>query len=311
MRGLLHEDTAKGGGIRRMKEGKYLYKKADAFTSGLSLGNPAACIYTGRDTLSEQEMLCIARQHKGFVSEVVYCADSDLSDCKLTYYSSECEVDFCGHGTIAAMYELLRSNEALRRKKEISFETNRKGTLFLYNEMDKEDAVYITAPEARRYEVPATLPTISHALGVEGSVLSNDYPLALIDAGLRTLIVPIASLQSEIGIFPCEEQLKLFCRDHGIDIILIFCLETDCPGFIAHTRVFAPKFGYLEDPATGSGNSAFGYYLHDNQLWDGAPAVIEQGGKDNLFNSIKLKMKDNKILFGGRATLRIDGYYIL
>ncbi len=43
---------------------------------------------------------------------------------------------------------------------------------------------------------------------------------------------------------------------------------------IAHTRVFAPKFGYLEDPATGSGNSAFGYYMLKNALWDGTPATI-------------------------------------
>lgn len=73
---------------------KYIYKKSDAFTSGLSLGNPAACIYTGRDKLSQQEMLKIAKQHKGFVSEVVYCSNSDIYDCKLIYYSSECEVDF-------------------------------------------------------------------------------------------------------------------------------------------------------------------------------------------------------------------------
>jgi predicted PhzF superfamily epimerase YddE/YHI9 len=31
-------------------------------------------------------------------------------------------------------------------------------------------------------------------------------------------------------------------------------------------RVFAATFGYLEDPATGSGNSALGYYLLQHQL---------------------------------------------
>jgi len=30
----------------------------------------------------------------------------------------------------------------------------------------------------------------------------------------------------------------------------------------------APKFGYLEDLATGLGNSAMGYYMLKNQLWD-------------------------------------------
>lgn len=290
---------------------KYIYKKSDAFTAGLSLGNPAACIYTGEDSLSDEEMLNIAKQHKGFVSEVVYCASSDKSDCKLTYYSSECEVDFCGHGTIAAMYEFLKNNETLRYKKEISFETNKKGILHLYNETEEEDAVYIAAPEPTRNKVNVTAAEISNAIGVEESVLTDHYPLALINAGLCTLIVPIASFQSEIDIFPCEERLKEFCLKNEIDIILIFCMDTKNTEFIAHTRVFAPKFGYLEDPATGSGNSAFGYYMYENKLWDGTPVALEQGGNDRIYNIIKLKMKDNKVLFGGRASLRIDGYYII
>ena len=54
---------------------KYQYKKADAFTSENSLGNPAACIYIGENqSLTDDEMLYIAEQHKGFVSEVVYCS---------------------------------------------------------------------------------------------------------------------------------------------------------------------------------------------------------------------------------------------
>ena len=86
----------------------YSYSKIDAFTAGNSLGNPAACLYLEPDqSLSEPEMLAIAKQHKGFVSEVIYCAQRSNGP-HLTYYSSECEVDFCGHGTIACMYHLLR-----------------------------------------------------------------------------------------------------------------------------------------------------------------------------------------------------------
>jgi len=52
----------------------YQYRKIDAFTSGKSLGNPAACIYLEENqSLTDSEMLDIAKQHKGFVSEVVYC----------------------------------------------------------------------------------------------------------------------------------------------------------------------------------------------------------------------------------------------
>lgn len=80
---------------------------------------------------------------------------------------------------------------------------------------------------------------------------------------------------------------------------------------IAHTRVFAPKFGYLEDPATGSGNSAFGYYILKNSMWKGNNISIEQGGSNIEFNTVKLTTYNNNILFVDCATERIIGKYYL
>ena len=61
-------------------------------------------------------MQAIAAEHKGFVMEVVFCSQSEVADCKLTYYSSECEVEFCGHGTIATMYTMVKETPALMAK---------------------------------------------------------------------------------------------------------------------------------------------------------------------------------------------------
>ena len=290
---------------------KYLYNKADAFTDENSLGNPAACLFTGNETLSEDEMQSIAKQHKGFVSEVVFCSNSDTADCKLVYYSSECEVDFCGHGTIACLYQLVKSNENLYNKNEIVFDTNKKGKLSLYNEIESEDAVYIKAPKPQYYDVKVTAKEIAENLGADESIISKEFSIELIDAGLRTLLVPIISLEKEISLFPCEEKLKGFCLENGIDNILIFSMQVANSENKAHTRVFAPKYGYLEDPATGSGNSAFGYYMLKNNIWDGSPVSLEQGGNDRVFNIVKLKTKDKDVLFGGKATLRIKGEYII
>ena len=61
--------------------------------------------------------------------EVVFCSQSDVADCKLTYYSSECEVEFCGHGTIATMYTMVKETPELMAKPVITAETNRKGII--------------------------------------------------------------------------------------------------------------------------------------------------------------------------------------
>ena len=126
---------------------EYNYKKIDAFTSEKSLGNPAACIYLDdNQTLTDEEMLNIAKQHKGFVSEVVYCKKSHKFQFELTYYSSECEVDFCGHGTIACMYSLLKSTPQLLSIDELLINTRKKGALKVFNKILEQDAVYISAP---------------------------------------------------------------------------------------------------------------------------------------------------------------------
>ncbi len=290
---------------------RYSYKKIDAFTSGQSLGNPAASLFTGNISLSEEQMQMIATQHKGFVSEVVYCEESEHADCKLTYFSSECEVDFCGHGTIATVYDYIKQNKNLLEKSEITFETNKKGILKVYNQLLEEDAIYITAPEPNYLEAKVSSAQIADALGIEETDILDNYKIGFIDAGLRTLIVPIKKLEKEISIYPNEMDLKEFCLSNEIDIILIFCMEVSDAANKAHTRVFAPKFGYLEDPATGSGNSAFGYYMQMNQMWDGEAISIEQGGNNCIYNIVKMLMKEKAVLFGGSATTRIEGEYIV
>lgn len=290
----------------------YKYRKIDAFTTGRSLGNPAACIYfEGEQSLSDVEMLDIAKQHKGFVSEVVYCSPKSPFSFSLVYYSSECEVDFCGHGTIACMYNLIKENPNLLNQREIEIHTNKKGALIVYNEIQTHDSVYITAPMPRYIGTNLCAENIAPNLHMDSRQISNTSPIDIIDAGLKTLIVPITTLKDEINILPNEPVLKQFCLKNDIDIVLIYSLEVENKQNKAHTRVFAPKFGYLEDPATGSGNSAFGFYMLKNNLWNGSAISIEQGGIDRIFNTVNLLCKDNLVLFGGKATTRIKGDYYL
>ncbi len=284
---------------------KYIYKKIDAFASGASTGNPAACLYLKKDeTLTPAAMLDIAKQHKGFVSEVVYCFGRELH-----YYSSECEVDFCGHGTIACTYELIKNTPELLVRETVEFQTHMKGMVTVHNRIADQDAVYITAPEPVHIGTSLGVADVAASLGFREDEINTQYPLDLIDAGLRTLLVPVRELSALTCTFPDMVTLKSFCENNNIDIVLIHCFGVDNPDSFAHTRVFAPRFGYLEDPATGSGNSAFGYYLLKNKLWNGSAVSIEQGGSDRVFNTVKLTTDKSKVLFGGGAITRIEGHY--
>jgi PhzF family phenazine biosynthesis protein len=287
----------------------FTYRKADAFTSAQSEGNPAACIWLGKDErLTDAEMQKIAAQHKGFVTEVVFCKKT-ADSYELAYYSSEREVPFCGHGTIACMYTLIKETPELLVQNKLMVHTRRKGDITVYNRISDRGAVFITAPDKIELPVPATVGEIAAAMQIDSGVISDEYPLDFIDAGNKTLIIPLRTLADEVSIFPNEAVLKEFSLSHGIDVILIFCMKTADKEHTAHTRVFAPKYGYLEDPATGSANSAFGYYMLKNGMWDGDAVTLEQGGNDRVYNTVALTFEDNRLLFGGSATTRIAGKY--
>ncbi|MDD2218426.1 MAG: PhzF family phenazine biosynthesis protein, partial [Eubacteriales bacterium] len=180
---------------------KFKYQKIDAFTSNQSTGNPATCIFlTETQTLSETAMQDIARQHKGFVSEVIYCRCHE--GIFLTYYSSECEVNFCGHGTIACMYSLIRTTEKLLQCKEIPIHTNKKGALTVYNQIKEQDAVFISAPKPTYLTTLLNPCDIMEPLDLSKEDISNEFTMDFIDAGLRTLIVPVSSTEKIVNIFP-------------------------------------------------------------------------------------------------------------
>jgi len=289
----------------------YKYYKLNAFVKGNSEGNPAAFLDLGDDSLSDENMQRIAKEHAGFVSEVVYARRNEQREIVLTYYSSECEVAFCGHGTIATMYEIIRRDDALRGKEIVEVDTRKKGRLNIYNRIDEEDCIYISAPDPLMLGCALSRESIAEALGIREEAISTTLPVDIIDAGLRTLLVPIRALEQEISMYPDEQSLKAYCLRNDVDIVLVFSMETAEPECFAHTRVFAPKFGYLEDPATGSGNSAFGCYLLKNNQWNGDAVRIEQGGDNRIFNEVKLRTTDGKVLFGGKAALKIEGNYFI
>lgn len=294
----------------------FAFKKIDAFACQESDGNPAGAIYLSPDErISAQEMQRIAKELKGFVSEVGYVSQVDEKNFDLKYYSSEREVDFCGHATIAIMYDLIASSLKLMKKPAINISTS-KGTLLVENRIQQENAVFISAPQPKISSVSVTEKQIAEALKINPAQISADYPLAIVNAGLETLLVPIHSLQAILSVSPDFEELKQFCMRNSIDIITVFSDQVADTTNRYRTRVFAPTFGYLEDPATGSGNTAFGYYILQHNLWDGELISLEQNADHDWPNIVKLKAKHDeknksRLMFGGSAIVRISGQYFL
>lgn len=297
-----------------MKE--FNFKKLDAFASANSAGNPAGYVRVDSfDDISDGEMQQIALELKGFVNEVGYLAPAPGGEFCLKYYSAECEVDFCGHATIAIMYDLFKNDSGLQGLDTLSIRTNR-GVLTVENRIDEQDAVFILAPEPYDKAILPDMDVLAENLGVSKGDIDTTMPVSIINAGLSTLIVPLKDMQAVLNISPGLEKLKHFCIESGVDIIEVFTGDVINKSNDYRVRVFAPTFGYIEDPATGSGNSAFGYYLIKNGLWEKDFIIIEQNSLRDGYNIVKLRKQcgmdgKNRVLFGGGAIARINGKYLL
>ena len=292
------------------------FKKIDAFASKKSLGNPAAVVYLkSLEDLSPSEMLQIAKELKGFVNEVGYVCPAIETDYQFRYFSSEREVAFCGHATIAILNDIIANNEAMQAKATLTIATNI-DRLMVENCYENEKCVYISAPFPRFSSKNINMVDIASALGCLTDELDTLLPVQIVNGGLETLVVPMTGLESILSVTPNLQVLNKFCIQIGVDIIILYSSETVTQESSYRTRVFAPTFGYLEDPATGSGNSAFGYYLLKHGMWNGEKIKIEQNGFRHTPNFVKLFSKkkdpgDCQVWFGGGATLKIDGQYLL
>jgi PhzF family phenazine biosynthesis protein len=292
------------------------FKKIDAFASATSSGNPAAVVYLDTlNELSQSEMLQVAKELQGFVSEVGYVSPGTDTDYQLRYFSSEREVAFCGHATIAILNDIVSNNESMQEKPMLSIATQT-DRLLVENRFKEEKSVYICAPPPKFSDRKIDRAEIASALNCPANNLNKELPVQIVNGGLETLVVPMAGLESTLSVMPDLQRLNEFCLHIGVDIIILYTPETVTQGSNYRTRVFAPTFGYLEDPATGSGNSAFGYYLMNLSMWDGELIRIEQNECRDTPNFVQLFSKQNdptgtRVWFGGGAVLKVEGLYFL
>lgn len=292
------------------------FKKIDAFATSTTSGNPAAAVYLDSlEYLSKEEMQQIARDLKGFVSEVGYVSRISRDAFRLKYFSSEKEVDFCGHTTLAIVNDLVRTDSGLKGVPEIHLHTN-KDILSAEVSSEEPEVVYVQIPDPVCSGCGIGLQEICGALRLPKGAIDAGMKMGIVNAGSQTLCVPLKTLRLTVDCSPDYGALRRLCDKHGLDAVVIFTAEVSDPANRYRTRVFVAPLGYLEDPATGSVNAALGYYLHRGGKWDGTSIRIEQNSDLDHPNIVKLstrKAPDGslRIVFGGGAILRLEGQYSL
>ena len=150
---------------------KLKFKKNDAFTGSESRGNPAGYIdLRDGSLLNEDEMQQLAAELKGFVNEVGFVSYQE-GQIRLRFFSSECEVEFCGHATIAILYDLFNNTPGMTDQSELIIRVNA-GELLAYNLIRQTNAVFITAPAPQFLPCSLTPARVAAALGIEPDAIN-------------------------------------------------------------------------------------------------------------------------------------------
>ena len=198
--------------------------QVDAFTSAVFSGNPAA-ICPLENWLGDKDLQAIARENN--LSETAFFVRRS-NGFDLRWFTPACEVDLCGHATLASAYVLFHE---LKEPGETLRFTTKSGELVVRRKVDLLVMDFPSRPP-QRVEVHAGLAT---ALG--------GNPVEIL-AG-RDYLVRYGSAEEVRALAPDMEALKKIDRFACI----VTAPGTDCD-FVS--RFFAPAKGVPEDPVTGS-----------------------------------------------------------
>ena len=298
---------------------RFKFWKLDAFTDGTSAGNPAGLVLLAiGEEATEAEMQQLATQlaASGFVTEVAFARPVGPEELELRYFSCEREVPFCGHATVASMYQLFSIAPEYHGMPRITLQTS-KGRLEVENRIKAEDCVYIAAPAPQFPAIRVTATEAAEALGLKASALdwgsrALDGLFPVCECGQKCLLVPVVGLDALLACAPKYPPLRALADRTGLEVIVLYSTETHLPGRALRTRIFAPAFGYLEDPATGSGNAALAHWLRRSGGWTGDKLAIEQGPDRSNPNLITIRADAaGGLHIGGRGVARIEGDYLL
>lgn len=250
----------------------------DAFTDKSFCGNPAGVVPEAAG-LSDTEMQAIANELHASETAFVLPATAPDADLKIRYFTPTCEVDLCGHATIATICGLLQNGYFVDQTEGICRAETNVGVLPISYRMlgNVAWAEMGQAPPQFR-EASLDLERLAWLLGMTVDDLDLSLPLGMCSTGLWDLFVPLKSLDKMETLSPMMGALAEWTTDIGVASTHLYTCETVYRSNHYHARDFSPALGIPEDPATGTATGALVALLHRHGLAEeGTLYRFEQG----------------------------------
>jgi PhzF family phenazine biosynthesis protein len=274
-----------------------------AFAYGSEGGNGAGVVVLHEEITDEKKQEIA---EKVGLSETAFLLKKDEKNYDVSFFTPVCEVDLCGHATIASFYYLAKTGY-IKGKNETKtlYQNTKAGKLRIDITFEDED-VYVLMQQSTPYignALKDKVKGIAKSLNIDESSIGLEhieiYP-TIVSTGLRDIMVPVKSREILNSINANFSMIRDISKEEDVVGYHVFTID----GGNIYTRNFAPLVGIDEECATGTSNGALGSLLYSKGLIENQVEIIqgESMGETSLIY-VKVSDKDNilDIYVGGKA----------
>lgn len=238
--------------------------QVDAFTTDRFTGNPAGVVLEA-DTLTDVEMLAIARELNNADTAFVLKPDGADHDLRLRFFTPRTEAGFVGHATVATHFVLSRNGSRAARVRQkqksglVDVEVRGEGVA-------RRIAVRQPAPPLGRQLNDRERLAVLDALALSTGDIDTRCPLRIVGGAGTRLLIGVRSSDQLRQLKPDFLRLTTLSAQLGAAGFFVFTLTHPHAGCLTESRMFCPALGIPEDPVSGNAHGLLGAYLAEQGL---------------------------------------------
>jgi len=254
--------------------------QVDAFTTERFTGNPAGVVLDA-DTLTDAEMLAIARELNNADTAFVLKPDGADHELRVRFFTPRTEASFVGHATVATHFVLsrdgsLQTGEAGRVKQRqksgiVDIEVRGEGAT-------RRIAVRQPAPPLGRQLNDRERLAVLDALALSTGDIDSRCPLRIVGGAGTRLMIGVRSTEQLKQLKPDFSRLTTLSAQLGAAGFFVFTLSHAMAGCLTESRMFCPALGIPEDPVSGNAHGLLGAYLAEQGLLPHSGATAQFTG---------------------------------
>ena len=242
----------------------YRYIHLDALPDRLFGGNQLAVFLDGRG-LSAATMQAIAKEMNFSETTFVLPAEQAETDARVRIFTPAEEMPVAGHPTVGTTFALARAGIVGPERDRLVFGLGIGPTPVSLLWRDGELSFVWMTQIAPTFGPPIADPSgAAAALRLPAAAVSaTGLPVQTVSCGVPFLFVPLATRRAVDNAALSMTAYNEFRHAAGFGELPVFLFSTESASDRAtvYSRMFAPGFGIVEDPATGVASGPLGCYL--------------------------------------------------